>query len=162
VQATLEAQATQVAVGDILLIRTGWMQWYRSSPDTVRARLAAQGVHDMASPGLLPGRDMAEYLWDLHPAAIALDNPAVEQWPRGHPRPTEEVQQLVRDPDRCEEVFLHFSLLPLLGIPLGELWHLDDLAEACAGDRRYESMVASAPLHLAAGVGSPANAVAIR
>jgi hypothetical protein len=45
---------------------------------------------------------------------------------------------------------------------LGELWHLDALAEDCATDGVYEFMVTSAPLNLTGGVGSPPNALAIK
>jgi hypothetical protein len=45
---------------------------------------------------------------------------------------------------------------------LGELWALDQLAEHCAADGRWTSMVVANPLNLTGGAGSPANAVAIR
>jgi len=44
---------------------------------------------------------------------------------------------------------------------LGELWSLDALSEDCAADGVYERMVASVPLNLPGGIGSPANAIAI-
>jgi hypothetical protein len=47
-------------------------------------------------------------------------------------------------------------------MPLGELWDLDELAEECARDGIYEFMLASAPLYVPGGVGSPANAYAIK
>ena len=53
-------------------------------------------------------------------------------------------------------------LLPLLGIPLGELWDLDALADDCAADRTYDAFLTSAPLNMPAGVGTPPNAIAIR
>jgi hypothetical protein len=52
--------------------------------------------------------------------------------------------------------------LPLLGLPLGELFVLAPLAEDCALDRRYEFMVVSAPLHVEGGVATPPNAVVIK
>jgi hypothetical protein len=57
---------------------------------------------------------------------------------------------------------LHFSLLGLLGIPIGELFDLDALAEDCAADGRYTCLLTSAPLNLSAGVASPPNALAIK
>jgi hypothetical protein len=57
---------------------------------------------------------------------------------------------------------VHFSLLALLGLPIGELWDLDGLAAACAADGRYECLITSAPLNLAEGVASPPNALALR
>jgi len=159
---TLADQGTSVEPGDVLVIRTGWTEWYRALPDAGRAELAAAGVYAFKSPGLQPGKDMAGYLWDLHIAAAATDSPALERWPRGWPITEEEARLRFKDPERCEEVSLHFSLLPLLGIPIGELWDLDELGAACAADGRYEFLLSSAPLSLPGGVGSSANAVAIR
>jgi len=58
--------------------------------------------------------------------------------------------------------FLHFWLIPCLGMPIGELWWLDDLARACAADRRWVFQLVSEPLNVRGGVGSPPNALAIR
>jgi hypothetical protein len=60
------------------------------------------------------------------------------------------------------EGLLHYRALPLLGLPLGELFVLAPLAEDCALDRRYEFMVVSAPLHVEGGVATPPNAVVIK
>ena len=48
------------------------------------------------------------------------------------------------------------------GLPLGELFVLKHLAEDCAADGRYDFMLVSAPLHVAGGIASPPNAVAIK
>ncbi len=61
-----------------------------------------------------------------------------------------------------EQTFLHFQLLPRLGLPIGELWDLESLADACASDGRYDFLLTSAPLRLRGGVASPPNALAIR
>jgi kynurenine formamidase len=159
---TLEAQGSEVETGDILVIRTGWTEWYRGLSPETRSELAGGGVWSFFSPGLRPGVDMAEYLWDLHISALASDNPAVERWPRGWPLAQEEALALFADPVRCEEVSLHFTMLPLLGIPLGELWDLDELALESAADGLYDFFLSATPLPLPGGVGSPANAVAIR
>jgi hypothetical protein len=57
---------------------------------------------------------------------------------------------------------LHFSLLGLLGIPIGELFDLDAVADDCATDGRYTCLFTSAPLNLSAGVASPPNALALK
>jgi hypothetical protein len=67
-----------------------------------------------------------------------------------------------RDPARAADTFAHFRLRPLLGIPLGELWDLDRLADDCARDGVYEFFLTSAPLNLHTGAASPANALAIK
>jgi hypothetical protein len=60
-----------------------------------------------------------------------------------------------------EEYVLHAPLLTRLGIPIGELWLLDRLANECHAAGRYEFLITSAPMNLVGGVSSPANALAI-
>ncbi len=151
IHATLAAQGVQVETGDILLIRAGWLSWYRSLDRPAREALAAG---PMAAPGLRPGTATARCLWDLHLAAVAADNPALEMWP---PK-----IRMDDDPARLHEGFVHFSLLPMLGLPIGELWDLDRLAADCAADGRYTCLLTSAPLNLERGVGTPPNALAIK
>jgi hypothetical protein len=134
----VEAQGTPVEVGDVLLVRTGYVAWYRSLDQAARDAHAASP----ATPGLV-GADQPGALWDLHVSAVASDNPAVEPIPPPDP-------------------FLHTVLLPLLGLPLGELWDLDALADDCAADGTYDAFLTSAPLNMPAGVGTPPNAIAIR
>jgi kynurenine formamidase len=97
-------------------------------------------------PGLAATEESAAWLWDRHVAAVAADNLAVEKAP------------LNMTPDG----FLHYRLIPGFGMALGELFWLDDLAAACAADRRWTFQFTSAPLNVRGGVGSPPNALAIR
>ena len=137
--AALDAQGTRLEPGDVLLMRTGWTSWYRTLDEQGREAYAA----DYKAPGLRPTKDTARWLWDHHVAAIASDNLAVEVWP-------------------LLGAFGHFDFLARLGIPLGELWDLDALAEDCAADGRYTFLFTSAPLNVHAGVASPPNALAIK
>ncbi|MFC9680192.1 hypothetical protein [Streptomyces sp. NPDC056948] len=41
-------------------------------------------------------------------------------------------------------------------------WNLTALADACRSDARWSSLVTVKPLNLTGGVGSPANATALR
>ena len=160
ITATLAAQGTTLEEGDILLLRTGWMAWYRTLDAEGRAALT--GPNGFAAPGLQPGADTARFLWDLHIAGIGADNPAVEVWPPGA-LASQETRNLARaNPDAGIELFVHLALLPLLGLPLGELWDLDGLAADCADDGRYECLFTSAPLNVHQGVASPPNALCIK
>jgi hypothetical protein len=138
--ACLAAQGTPVETGDVLLIRTGWLTWYRGLDASGRSECTA----DLRTPGLA-GKDLPRAVWDLHLSALAADNPGVDMWP---PVP--------------DTGFFHLSALPLLGLPLGELWDLDALADDCAASGTYDAMLTSAPLNVRGGVGSPANAIALR
>jgi kynurenine formamidase len=156
--ATLDAQGTVPEVGDVLLIRTGWMGWYSSLDVDTRGEMA-QGHRN---PGLHPEERTAECLWDLHVAAVAADNPSLEVWPPGARHDPDELAAIREDPSRRPEIFVHQRLLPLLGLPIGELFVLDDLAEDCVAEGSWEGFFTSAPLNLRLGVASPPNALVIR
>jgi Putative cyclase len=157
--ATLAAQGVSVEVGDILLVRTGWMSWYRNLDGDERRELAGR-PHTPAC-GLQRGVKSARTLWDMHIAAIAADNPALEVMPFGFGN-RDEARHWKDDPGRAAETMLHFSLLGLLGLPIGEFFDLDALADDCGSDGRYNFLLTSAPLNLSAGVASPPNALAIK
>jgi hypothetical protein len=57
---------------------------------------------------------------------------------------------------------MHPDLIALMGMCLGEMWKLDELAADCAEDRSYEFFLTAKPLNLVGGVGSPPNALAIK
>ncbi|MEZ5223066.1 MAG: cyclase family protein [Ilumatobacteraceae bacterium] len=156
----LAAQGTELHEGDVLLVRTGWIGWYEAQPDDVRARLAR--TEHLRTPGLRSGERLAEVLWDLHIAALGCDNPAVEVWPPGALSTPEHEAEVRADRRRLHEIFTHTLLLPMLGLPLGEMWDLEALAADCAADGRYECFFTSAPINLPAGVASPPNALAIK
>jgi kynurenine formamidase len=141
--ATANAHGVSIEPGDVCLVRTGWAGWYASLPED---RREPAFTRDSPQPGLAPTEDTAAWLWDHHVAAVAADNAALEAMPvdmrLGH--------------------FLHFRIIPAFGMPIGELFWLDDLATACATDRRWSFLFTSAPLNLPGGVGSPPNALAIR
>jgi kynurenine formamidase len=145
-EACRKSQGTDVRTGDILLVLTGWLTWYLNGT-TPEEREEMADRNKLRAPGLGPPREMAAYLWDLHVAAVAADNPALEAWPPA---------------SREADGFMHMTLIPLFGMPIGELWQLDDLAADCAADGRYEFFFTSAPLNVPGGVGSPPNALAIK
>lgn len=156
---TLDAQGSDFEPGDILLLHTGWIRWYRALPPEKRQELA----QNLATPGLRPGRETARMLWDLHPAAVAADNPALEVWPPGALASPEDIARIASDYEEvAPELFVHFALLPLLGLPIGEMWDLDALAADCESDGRYTCLLTSAPLNLKSGVASPPNALALK
>lgn len=134
-------EGVQIQEGDILCLRFGWMRRYLEL--SAEGRAAAAATHDFA--GLAADEAMARWLWDHHAAAVAGDNPAVELSPG----------------DR-RVGSLHRRLLPLLGFAIGELFDFDGLREDCAADGHWDFLFVSVPLNLVGGVGSPANAVAIR
>ena len=113
------------------------MESYESLSADERRALAP--MDKLSSMGVEASREMVAWLWNNRVAAIGTDCPAVEAFPI----------------DFADEGALHYRALPLLGLPLGELFVLAPLAEDCAQDRRYEFMLVSAPLHLEGGIASP-------
>jgi kynurenine formamidase len=143
-QDALQSQGTKLKPGAILLVRTGWMESYEKLSDDEKRAIAP--MDKLTSMGVEATRQMVAWLWNNRVAAIGTDCPAVEAFPFNF----------------MDEGALHYRALPLLGLPLGELFVLAPLAEDCAGDGRYEFMVVSAPLHLEGGIASPPNAVVIK
>jgi hypothetical protein len=132
-------QSVEDLEGDILIIRTGWLEWYLQT-----THQSDEPDRKIRSAGLSANSDMAEWLWDHKFVAVAADNPAVEVLPnRGGG-------------------FLHSRALVLLGILFGECWSLRDAADDCERDGTWEGLLVSCPLSLPGGVGSPANAYLIK
>ena len=148
--AALARQGVGVEEGDIVLIRTGWSEFYFSALTPAQR---GELPRHIVSPGLRQGDDALEWLWDSSAALIAADNAAVEAVPAIPESPYFAIE---------DAGMMHPAMIALLGCALGELWRLDDLAQACAADERYDMLVCVKPLCLPGGVGSPANALAVR
>lgn len=140
----IEHQGSTLKPGAILLLRTGWMESYiATSADQKRAMAP---IDKLRCTGIEASREMVAWMWNHQVAAIGTDCPGVEAFPF----------------DFTDPGALHYRALPLLGLPLGELFVLAPLAEDCARDKRYDFMLVSAPLHVEGGIASPPNAVAIK
>ena len=128
----------EIESGDVLLIRTGDMQARRELP----------GWGDY-SAGDAPGLSLrtAPWLHERQVAAIATDTWGAE----------------VR-PNELDKTFqpLHLILIVSMGLLVGEIWQLDDLAEECAADGVYEFMFVGPPLLIPKAVGAPLNPQAIK
>jgi kynurenine formamidase len=138
------AQGVTVEQGDVLCVRLGWLTAYRGLSLADRSSIA-QPEGELVYSGLSGGELMAEQLWDWHVAALVCDNPSIEVRPG--------------DPTAGS---LHRRVLPLLGMALGELFDFDQLAQACAADDRWTFTFIGVPHRMPGGLGSPANAVAVR
>jgi kynurenine formamidase len=56
---------------------------------------------------------------------------------------------------------LHVVALVHMGMPFGEIWNLEAIANDCARDGVYEFLLSAPPLPITSAVGSPLNAVAV-
>jgi kynurenine formamidase len=115
-----------------------------------------------ANAGLDQSEEMVGWLWDRHFSLVGSDNATVERFPARRDSPFVTADESARIGRTMVTGMLHRILIPLLGMALGELWQLDQLADACASDGRYDFMLTAKPLNIRGGVGSPANALALR
>jgi kynurenine formamidase len=134
--------------GDVVLLRTGFTEWYLQQDALTRRRISMP--MNLQSVGIEHSEAMARYIWNSHACAWASDCPSLEVWPPAF------------TPDSWPFGFLHNVLIGQFGLAIGELWWLDELAEACAADGIYEMFLTSAPLNAPGGIGSPPNAIAIK
>ncbi|NPT42830.1 cyclase family protein [Paraburkholderia sp. 1N] len=140
----IEADGVQIERGDMLLLRTGFAEMVlemNRSPD-----LAILDSHCCA----LDGRDerLLQWITDSGIAALAADNYAVERYPA---RPVSGDHPLLP---------LHHHCLFKLGLPLGELWYLRELAEWLRANKRSHFMLTAPPLRLPGAMGSPVTPIA--
>lgn len=136
--AACEHFGVEVGTGDMVLIRTGDMARRRELPGW-----------DGYSAGDSPGLSVlaAPWLAEREVAAIATDTWGAE----------------VR-PNEIEGSFqpLHLVMIVNMGLFVGEIWYLDELAADCAEDGVYEFQLVAPPLVIPGAVGSPLNPQAIK
>ncbi len=144
IEEVADAQGVELREGDFLVMRTGWIEWYRSLDRADRDAMRGTVGHGLATPGLESSQATAAFLWDHGIVAVAGDNIACECLPV----------------DRAKG-FLHRRMIPLLGMAIGEFWWLRELSEHCARTGTYDFMLVSGALRIPRGVGSPANAYAV-
>jgi hypothetical protein len=143
-QACAKARNIEFRTGDILLVRTGWLHKYSSLTPSEKLEQSKLDILQHAYAGLEASESMKDFLHDTYFAAAACDNANFESWP----------------PPSFEQS-LHASLLPLWGMPIGELWDLETLSVKCKELGRWTFLLTSAPGNVPGGVGSPPNALAL-
>jgi hypothetical protein len=142
--AILEKDKVVVEPGDLVCLRTGFdnlILEMGGNPD---------GNRLATSCPVLDGRDERLQNWVTKSGLVALisDNYAVE----AHPS---------RDCDgpSCAALPLHAHCLFKLGVNLGELWYLSELADWLRANGRSRFLLTAPPLRLPGAVGSPATPV---
>ena len=140
----LEAQRVQPEAGDILCLYTGLGDLILNLGD----QLTAARIH--ASCAALDGFDERLLRWidESQIAAIAADNTGVENWTGN------------TDAPGGIALPLHHLCLFKLGVPLGELWYLSELAAWLKLHQRNRFLLTAPPLRLPGAVGSPVTPVA--
>jgi kynurenine formamidase len=141
--AVLDADDVVVEAGDILLLHTGFARAVLDQGGRPTAEALQVGaVLDGADPGL------RRWIADSGVAAIAADNYAVEAYPAPGARDGDPVLPL------------HELCLFRLGVHLGELWWLTELAAHLRAAGRSRLLLTAPPLRLPGAAGSPVTPVA--
>ena len=128
------AQGVRVGAGDIVLLRSGHGR-----------RRKALGAWDpqFLSAGLHPSA--MSWLHDRDVAVLGGDGDS-----DARPSPVEGMLSPI-----------HALTLNAMGMPLLDNLQLEDVAEACVSERRWEFLCVVTPLRIPGGTGSPINPVAI-
>ncbi len=132
-----QGDTSTVGRGDIVLVRTGQY-----------ARALRDGWGDYAG-GPAPGLSLTTAGW-LHRteiAAIATDTWGFEVRPNEFDVPAFQP--------------LHQVVIPNIGLTIGEMWNLEELAGVCAETSRWEFLLSAPPLPITGAVGSPINPLAL-
>lgn len=140
----LEAQKVEVRTGDFLLVWTGYddvLLGMNRKPD-------AAIMNDTGAS--LNGRDdrLLQWIVDSGVVAICSDN--------------EGVETIHKDPNPTggSSYPIHELCIFKLGVHLGELWRLGDLARWLAANERNSFFITAPPLRLPGAVGSPSTPIA--
>jgi kynurenine formamidase len=133
------AHGVTVGRGDYVIVRTGQME----------AKLAA-GNWDGYPGGDAPGFafETIDWIQRNQIAAIASDTWGCEV------RPNESEPGITQP--------WHWIVIPIMGLTMGEIFYLGDLAKDCAADKVYEFMFVAPAIPITGAVGSPTNPLAIK
>src|SRR6476620_6209500 len=135
---TEQTQGAEVRRGDYVLVHTGHIE-----------RCLKSKSWDGYSGGDAPGLafETVDWLHQKESAAVATETRGAEV----RPNETEDTNQP-----------WHWVTIPMMGVTVGEIFYLTELAQDCAKDKVYEFMFVAPALPITGAVGSPVNPLAIK
>jgi kynurenine formamidase len=136
---TAAKQGVKIKRGDFIIVRTGQME----------AKLEAKswdGYPGGDAPGF--GFETLDWIKRTELAALASDTWGCEVRPN-------ESEKGINQP-------WHWITIPMMGMTMGEIFYVKDLAEDCAADGVYEFMFVAPAIPITGAVGSPTNPLAIK
>lgn len=146
----LDAQGVDVATGDIVMLHTGWSEWFLGLDED---RKRAQRDTGRAT-GMAQSEELLDWAWNNGLALLAADNFALECLP-----PVPDSPYKASAPN--DRGMMHQEFLAKLGLPLGELWRLGPLVRRMRELHQWHALLVVKPLNVTGATGSPANATAI-
>ena len=133
-----KAQNVEIKQGDFVIVRTGQMEQRLDDGEW-------GGYAGGDAPGL--AFETAEWIYEKEIAAICTDTWGCEV----RPNETKDAQQP-----------WHWVVIPMIGITMGEIFYLRELAKDCEEDKIYDFFFCAPPLPITKAVGSPINPMAIK
>jgi len=136
---TAEMQGVKMKRGDFVVVRTGQME----------AKLEAaswDGYPGGDAPGF--AFETLEWIQRTELAALASDTWGCEVRPN-------ETEAGINQP-------WHWITIPMMGMTMGEIFYVKELAEDCAADKVYEFLFVAPAIPITGAVGSPTNPLAIK
>ncbi|KAK5190284.1 hypothetical protein LTR47_005722 [Exophiala xenobiotica] len=131
--------------GDIFFLRCGFTKTWESLTLEQKQDYRVQTqAHKHRHSGLIQSEAVARFMWENHVVAVAGDGVSFE----------------VR-PNRDNEWSMHNYCLAGWGVPIGEMFDLERLADLCKDLKRWTFFVTSSPLNHPRAVASPPNIMAI-
>jgi kynurenine formamidase len=136
---TAKKQKVELKRGDYVIVRTGMME-----------RCQKAGSWDGYPGGDAPGFafETLEFVKDTELAALASDTWGCEVRPN-------QTEPGINQP-------WHWITIPIMGMTMGEIFQLKELAEDCASDGVYEFLFVAPAIPITGAVGSPVNPLAIK
>jgi kynurenine formamidase len=136
---TAKSQGVTMKRGDYVIVRTGMME-----------RCQEVGSWDGYPGGDAPGFafETLEWIKRVELAALASDTWGCEVRPN-------ESEPGINQP-------WHWITIPIMGMTMGEIFQLKELADDCAADKVYEFMFVAPAIPITGAVGSPVNPLAIK
>ena len=124
----------EIRHGDILFIRSGFTAAYNALSPTEQQALSQRSTNDFM--GIESTEEVLVWLWENQFAAVAGDSPSFESSPVGAGKVQSGVPFVV----------LHQWLLAGWGMPIGEMFDLEELARHCGECGRWSFFLSSVPL----------------
>jgi kynurenine formamidase len=138
---TAKKQNVALKRGDYVIVRTGMME-----------RCQKAGSWDGYPGGDAPGFgfETLDFVKDTELAALASDTWGCEV----RPNPVAEGENINQP--------WHWITIPIMGMTMGEIFELKELADDCAADKVYEFLFVAPAIPITGAVGSPVNPLAIK
>jgi len=138
--AAAKSQGVEIQKRDILLVRTGWIGAFYTTP-------REEFYKDFIEPGLTYSPELVSWFHEMEIPNLVTDTIANE---------------VTTDPVSGVVLPLHSALMRNLGVTFTEIIALDALAEDCAKDKQYTFLYTAAPLKVVQGTGAPVNPIVIK